>query len=829
MIHRCSVCTTEYGSKGPCPTCNTEYDPQLDDVQSEFSEDIKTAEVSAADPYSATLFAPNGLTDRSRQALDDEHPMPLDTLLSQVSEPVEDDSSMLMDTLDDEDMLSLELFAQEEEIEELRLDDALPAPQARSNGKAPLNGKNGAAKHEVLTPLEYSPPQEKILSGTVPADPEEYAPAPAVADEDAFSASERSLHDELDKVEEQVDYEVEVEALAEGGTETKLFSISAEDDAEPVNSTPQDSGDSPPYFKLLALDKEPFSNSPDPDLFYPEPQQVETLRKLEIAVRLKRGLNVVLGDVGTGKTTLFRQLHRNLNSDETFALHTIHEPLYSSRREFIRALFTHFDLTYPGPSATEKELIELLKGRLYDLAVGSKKTVVLLIDEGQLLVEHCLETLRLLLNYETGESKLLQIVIFAQTEFEPVLMMRSNLADRISELCVLKSFDRRSMSEMIHYRLDRSSGARRAPAVFSGAAMLLMYFLTRGFPRKVVSLCHRVVLNLLAQEKEIAGWRMVMKSAGKTHVAKPISWQLVMVLLVFVCAGGLFLWRGGEVDSKELAAPSSVAYTAAASAEATMNDDEAAANELTAEKVVTPSSMKSQPAEQVKEEAKTAEKDAPTTEKSVEQAAEKIEPAQPAAVAETTTAPAKGVKSMQQESAAVATAPVYSDPPKDLGVLKVESGDQLSVIIRNVYGSYGRNTLNLVLDANKQLSKPDDLRPGQRLKFPAVPIAKSDFAPAETWVKLGQESKLDTAYDRLRNIKKKEKQVMLLPHWDPQNGLVFGLYLKKGSNGEFNEPSALELLHELPKDLQSKGEFITQRDPQTIYFGFKRPSPNPES
>ena len=62
------------------------------------------------------------------------------------------------------------------------------------------------------------------------------------------------------------------------------------------------------YFTILNLNREPFSNSPDPDYFYHSRQHLDCLQKLELSLHLRRGLNVIIGDVGTGKTTLCRQI-----------------------------------------------------------------------------------------------------------------------------------------------------------------------------------------------------------------------------------------------------------------------------------------------------------------------------------------------------------------------------------------------------------------------------------------------------------------------------------------------------------------------------------------
>ena len=84
------------------------------------------------------------------------------------------------------------------------------------------------------------------------------------------------------------------------------------------------------YFSILNLDQEPFSNSPDPEYFFRSQQHMGCLQKLELSLRLRRGLNVVIGDVGTGKTTLCRQLIRNFADDKDYeTLFDLHLLWYS--------------------------------------------------------------------------------------------------------------------------------------------------------------------------------------------------------------------------------------------------------------------------------------------------------------------------------------------------------------------------------------------------------------------------------------------------------------------------------------------------------------------
>ena len=184
------------------------------------------------------------------------------------------------------------------------------------------------------------------------------------------------------------------------------------------------------YFRILNLDGEPFSNSPDPGCFYESRQHVGCLQKLELSMRLRRGLNVVVGEVGTGKTTLCRQLIQRFADDADFETHLVLDPDYPDASAFLAAVA---DMLCGGGDSAENDwqIKERIKKTLFKKGVEQGKTVVLIIDEGQKIRPAVLEILRELLNYETNTAKLLQIVIFAQTEIQQTLEAHANLADRI--------------------------------------------------------------------------------------------------------------------------------------------------------------------------------------------------------------------------------------------------------------------------------------------------------------------------------------------------------------------------------------------------------------
>src|SRR3990167_8835701 len=98
------------------------------------------------------------------------------------------------------------------------------------------------------------------------------------------------------------------------------------------------------YFKLLGFEKEPFSTSPDPDFFYLTKEHEAALTNILIELRLRRGLSVVLGDVGTGKTSLSRKLIQCLRERGDFIIHIVLDPCFDSEHLFLTSLVRNFDI-----------------------------------------------------------------------------------------------------------------------------------------------------------------------------------------------------------------------------------------------------------------------------------------------------------------------------------------------------------------------------------------------------------------------------------------------------------------------------------------------------
>src|SRR3989338_5973632 len=242
------------------------------------------------------------------------------------------------------------------------------------------------------------------------------------------------------------------------------------------------------YYTALELQKEPFSTSPDPVFFYHSPEHATALKRLEIAIRLKRGLSLILGDVGTGKTTLSRALFQSFSGEEDdFIFHMILDPDFKSEYQFLSMLTKMFGVSPFFRSAIDHR--DAIEKYLFQKGAEEKKTVILLIDEGQKLNQPLLEILRTLLNYETNEFKLLQLVIVSQMELLPRIKKIRNFMDRVSLKYILNPLDERETGAMIDFRL-RQAGYNGHRSFFTQEAVRKIYEFSQGYPRKIALLCH---------------------------------------------------------------------------------------------------------------------------------------------------------------------------------------------------------------------------------------------------------------------------------------------------------------------------------------------------
>ncbi|MDD4957016.1 MAG: AAA family ATPase [Candidatus Omnitrophica bacterium] len=257
------------------------------------------------------------------------------------------------------------------------------------------------------------------------------------------------------------------------------------------------------YYQLLGMTKEPFSTSPDPQFFYASHEHKAALIKAMIEVRLKRGLSVIMGDVGTGKTTLCRKLLQMFKERNNIEFSMILDPDFSDETIFLDSLMKAFGINTDHRIFSSAERKEMLQDFLFQKTVEEDKTIVLLIDEAQKLSLPSLEILRVLLNYETNDFKLLQLVLVGQLELQEQLRQLRNVVDRISFKYILNPIVELSeMKELINFRLKTAGYAGNTP-LFTDEAFREIYEHTQGYPRRIGMLCHNALRELIMHDKTV--------------------------------------------------------------------------------------------------------------------------------------------------------------------------------------------------------------------------------------------------------------------------------------------------------------------------------------
>lgn len=254
------------------------------------------------------------------------------------------------------------------------------------------------------------------------------------------------------------------------------------------------------YYTALGLSSEPFSTSPDPAFFFRSSSHMQALTRLEIAIRLRRGLCLILGEVGTGKTTLARTLLSNIPSDEGFSFHLIADPSFESEHQFLLHLCRAFGLRASYKSTLDCR--EAIEHYLFQTGVTEGRTTVLMVDEGQKLSLDMLEHLRVLLNYETNEFKLLQVVILAQMELLNRVRRIKNFIDRAALKYIINPLSEEETAAMIGFRLRSAGFAGQEPLFLPEAVRAIQRF-TQGYPRQIALLCHNALEALVMHDKTV--------------------------------------------------------------------------------------------------------------------------------------------------------------------------------------------------------------------------------------------------------------------------------------------------------------------------------------
>lgn len=247
--------------------------------------------------------------------------------------------------------------------------------------------------------------------------------------------------------------------------------------------------------EFYGFNTQPFNMTSDTDLFFESRSHQEALGSLLYGIEERKGLVLITGEVGTGKTTLCKAFLERL--PPTVRTSLILNP-YFSDIQLLQAIVEDFGLR--PEKTTRLDIVKMLDAFLIDLSMNSANAV-LIIDEAQNLQPRQLEQIRLLSNLETKQGKLLQIVLAGQPELKKSLRRFDlrQIYQRIVVKCELQPFDAAEVKSYVDFRLA-SSGT--LDVTLASEVYEIINDFSKGIPRLINLLCDRAMLLGFVQKQK---------------------------------------------------------------------------------------------------------------------------------------------------------------------------------------------------------------------------------------------------------------------------------------------------------------------------------------
>lgn len=272
-----------------------------------------------------------------------------------------------------------------------------------------------------------------------------------------------------------------------------------------------------PFLDHFGLREYPFSLTPDPFLFFPSAHAQALLEALLFSLRRGDGLLKVVGGVGTGKTMLCRMLLEKLEGTPVNSAY-LNAPMATNAAQMPLTVLREFGLE-PPPDATSNEDAVARQLRDYLLREhGQGRANILIVDEAQALGAAGLEAIRLLSNLETDRHKLLQIVLFGQTELDALLRRREmrQVAQRLNFSFATQPLTADATASYVRFRLERCARSGTQRAHFAPAALRCLARASGGLPRLINLLCDKALLAAFAEGNAIIHPRHIRAARRET-------------------------------------------------------------------------------------------------------------------------------------------------------------------------------------------------------------------------------------------------------------------------------------------------------------------------
>jgi general secretion pathway protein A len=257
----------------------------------------------------------------------------------------------------------------------------------------------------------------------------------------------------------------------------------------------------------LGLKEDPFKLSADPRYLYLGNEHLGVYRQAVAVISRRRGLSLITGDMGMGKSSLARRLYDLYAAEEGIQICYIHTAAFKSAMDAARQISSALGVPPQRSFQRQMDGLEGMMAKSYT----SGRNVVVMLDDAQLMDAEALEVIHRLYNFDY-DSKVVQVLAFGQREMEPLFATNRAVNARVFARLVLPPLTLASALQMVIFRL-RVAG--RSQPLIDDDAFELLYEHSNGVPREIIRLCAMATDAVLESEEEFITLDIIREITGK--------------------------------------------------------------------------------------------------------------------------------------------------------------------------------------------------------------------------------------------------------------------------------------------------------------------------
>ncbi len=243
----------------------------------------------------------------------------------------------------------------------------------------------------------------------------------------------------------------------------------------------------------LGLKEDPFKLSADPRYLYLGPEHLAVYRQAQGVISRRRGLALISGDMGMGKSTLARRIYDVYASEQNIEICYVHTAAFSSAMDAARQISSSLGVPLQRSFQRQMEGLEKFMADAYT----NDRNVVVLLDDAQLMNPEALEVLHRLYNFDY-DAKVVQVLAFGQSEMTSVFETNKSVNARVFVRLALPPLTLSSALQMVLFRL-RVAG--RSEPMINDDAFEVLYEKSQGVPREIIRLCALSTDHLLQSDE----------------------------------------------------------------------------------------------------------------------------------------------------------------------------------------------------------------------------------------------------------------------------------------------------------------------------------------